>query len=742
MSSPDPSHSVPQDLLPHIHLVSSFRYPSVSHINLQDAAKWLMNAPHVARDKSPFFWTYLDKPVDGTILMTWQPSQRMGSNFSTDGFIWAPPEQMYKHDLGNGLILEIYFLKSGYIPGEQYAQHARRRFRLVPAPGHPMAHQPDTNLYIIHYGPCDPADMIPAQMIPYDQRVHNNLQQWQYMQRLGQIRRKEFMLSDRANWPSLPELTRQQTGPQPGPRGIPQQMAYPPQGVPGPPAKRARHSQSQSQQPPIPSLPAPETPIDDEEDVGRGDMFDHLTPREISLGRYQQNHEWMEEILSSPYRIYQITPMDLGLGLKGPLAPLTEGIFTAQGSEVATTAPDKPYVGRLDPALAKEFRKRVEDHIQSETKNMEAMKAAHEKELADMKKASQLRLLEREVRRAEDAGSELWKPHDGADIHNESFKKTVEEIVQEIESSTGRKIESKPGVKCVNQGGYQAPAPEPEPEPVAPAQPAELSRQPSQSSAVLVNAALIPEGDVDMEGTAAGLLDQMHSGLSTTSTPVNNFPTPQPQLSAAQSNAGTPSNVNVQSPVQPASQPPASQQQEAPKTQETAQQPSSNEDVSMGGMDSVNEQQPETTPDQGTGSGDWVVVPKEGATSEATNPTPAAATANLADGAADGASKPAAAPALPTAPATAPIAKPPSAATTPAITEGGSVTFDQNDFSSLGDLDTAGDALAGYDAPALDGSAGELGEGLDLQMDMEESAFGAAFHGVDPSSTDTPGHDM
>jgi hypothetical protein len=52
--------------------------------------------------------------------------------------------------------------------------------------------------------------------------------------------------------------------------------------------------------------------IDDEEDTSRGDFFDHTTPREISMSRYKQNHEWMEEILSSPYSINQIIPADLG----------------------------------------------------------------------------------------------------------------------------------------------------------------------------------------------------------------------------------------------------------------------------------------------------------------------------------------------------------------------------------------------------------------------------------------------
>lgn len=600
-----------------------------------------------------------------------------------------------------------------------------------------MQHQPDINLFIIHYGPSEPTDIIPAQMIPYDQRIHANLQQWQYLQRAGQIRRKEFMLSDRANWPSLPELSRPQTGPQPGPRGIPQQMAYPPQPVAGPPAKRARHSQSQSQAPVLPNAVSADTPFDDDEDVSRGDLFDHLTPREISLTRYQQNHEWMEEILSSPYRIHQITPTDLGIGLKGPLASLTEGIFSAQAGEADTQVVEKPYVGRLDAGKADEFRKRVEEHIRKETESMDAMKAAHEKELADFNEKSRLRVLEKEVRRAEDAGSELWKPHEGADIRDDSFKKTVEEIVQEIESSTGRKIESKPVVKCVQEGGYQAPAPEP----VAPPQPAELSRQASQAgsqnSGVLVSGVSVEEGDVEMEGTAAGLLDQMHTGLSTTSTPVNNFPTPQAHLSAAQSNAGTPSNINVPSPA--ASQPPAAPEQQQPQTQQ--QRPpeqAPNEDVSMGGTEGTTNEQSETTPDQGTGSGDWVVVPKDAATSDSANPTPAAPSSG------DNTPKPSAASASGAgagAAITAP--KAPSAAPTPAATDGGSVTFDQNDFSSLGDLDTAGDALAGYDAPALDGSAGELGEGLDdLQMDMEDSAFGAAFHGVDAPSASTPGQDL
>ena len=50
-----------------------------------------------------------------------------------------------------------------------------------------------------------------------------------------------------------------------------------------------------------------------------------------------------------------------------------------------------------------------------------------------------------------------------------------------------------------------------------------------------------------------------------------------------------------------------------------------------------------------------------------------------------------------------------------------------NDFADLGDLDTAGDALASYS----DGS-GEMGDLGDMDVGMDDSAFGEAFHSVEP----------
>ncbi|KAM5356081.1 hypothetical protein ACJ41O_002727 [Fusarium nematophilum] len=723
MAQPDPSQGVPQDLMPHVHLISSFRYPVMPRLDLNEVAKWLMSAPQVARDRAPFFWTYLDKPTDGTILLTWQPLQRLGTNFATDGFVWAPPEQVYKHDLGNGLMLEIYYQKAGYIPGEQYALHARRRCRLVPVPGHPNPPQPDVSLFIVHYGPSEPNDRVPVSMIPYDERVNSIMQQRHFLQRAGQIRRKEFMLSDRVNWPTLPDPTRQQVVPQMAPRGVPQQMAYPPQTTPGPPAKRARHAANQAAQAAIPGMPQLDAAFDDDEDVSRGDMFDHLTPREISLSRYQQNHEWMEEILSSPYRISQITPPDLGLGFKGELASLTEGIFPAQGADAFTPGPDKPYIGRLDPGQADEFRKRVNKHIESTKAEIEKMQASHAEALAKFKQSSIFNAKEKEIRNViEGSGTEIWRmegrvdPHDDDPIPRPVSKKTVEEIVSEVETTTGKKAAPKPEVHRVQDGGYQPPAPEP-----AQATASQLSRQPSQAGSQN-SGVMIGESDIDMGGTVAGLLDQMHTGISATSTPLNNFGTPQPNISTARSGTVTP-NVNDPSPA---------------PAQPTATSAPSGGDVAMSGTEAAKEQIA-TAPDQGTGSGDWVVVPKDGATPDPNAPANAAAATAGSGTASANANTPTsqgndAAKSAPPAPRTA------SAGATPAaLTPGGSVSFDQNDFSSLGDLDTAGDALASFDGPTLDGSAGELGEGLDLSMDMDDSAFGDAFHGVEASGTPAEG---
>ncbi len=73
-------------------------------VDMQEVTKWLFAAPKIARDTAPFFWTYLDCPQDGTILLTWQPLQRLGLAMASDGYVWAGGETLYQQEVGNGLV--------------------------------------------------------------------------------------------------------------------------------------------------------------------------------------------------------------------------------------------------------------------------------------------------------------------------------------------------------------------------------------------------------------------------------------------------------------------------------------------------------------------------------------------------------------------------------------------------------------------------------------------------------------
>jgi len=633
----------------------------------------------------------------------------------------------------------MYLHRAGYRPGqEQFAAHARRRFRLTPPKvPHANAPQVDPSLWIVHYGPADNNDRIPIQHIPFDQRTHAIMATRGHLQRAGQISRKEFMLSDRVNWPQIP-LPREGRGQQVyatqgHPRPVPQQMAYPPQGpgAVGPPSKRPRHAVGSAvqHQHMVGAAPPVESAYDDEEDTARGDMFDHLTPREVSAARYTQNHEWMDEILSSPYRLGQITPADLNLGLFGDLSSLTKGIFEAQAGDAVTAVAKKPYVGRLDAGLADEFRKRVAEKIDATNAEIEEMTAEHARTLAQFKSNSVLMRAERDIRASPaDTGSEFWRLEGRQDDGEEGAgkqsprQKAVENVISEVEVSLGRQIVPFPDVARKQDGGYQEPAPDPIPEPTIQIQPA-----PAEALAGEVGAAMSRQAshagsqdsgmggdDIDMGGTAAGLLDQMHpgSGFSPTSTPIN-FPTPQPQLSAIPSSVATPAHIGAPSPQVP---------------QPTIPEEDAMEGVTMDSAAATGGPSVEHAGEQGAGGDDWVVVPKGGLSPEPSSKPAAPGPQDVPtlDVAPGEEAKPVGAASIKS-----------SAAGTPAAGDLDSVAFegdgDNNDFGSLADLDTAADALAGYDAPALDGDTGDLGEGLDLNMDMDDSAFGDAFHGVNES---------
>jgi hypothetical protein len=446
---------------------------------------------------------------------------------------------------------------------------------------------------------------------------------------------------------------------------------------------------------------------DDEEDTSRGDLFDHMTPREVSMSRYKQNHEWMEEIMSSPYPIGQITPVDLGLGLRGELSNLTDGIFQAPtGIEQASNG----YTGRLDPVKAEEFRKRAAEHVAETNAEMERMKLKHAKRMARFKRNALIAQAELELRTAihdpADIGPEYWRLEGRTDDKVDDDRKQVakihekvDEIVAQVEASLGRRAVAVEELKRIQDGGLEESQPAPSP----PAS-RQASRSGSQHSGVLVG-----DGDLDIGGSAAGLLDQFHTGFSSTSTPGGSFPTPQAHLQA-NSSAGTPR-------LDPS--PPASTHNETQAPAEPSETNKPTEDVDMG-----------DTSKDGQGTGDWVVVPEGGVSPSENAAQPQTSFPETE----------ATIPAPPTSEPAADIDTGDDAADLD-MELGDNFATDTNDFGSLEDLDTAGEALAGYGNSDMGEHGGDLGGDLDLGMDMglDDSAFGEAFHGVEPRDGDVEG---
>lgn len=366
--------------------------------------------------------------------------------------------------------------RSGYHPpNETVATHSRRRYRLLP-PKVPNPNLPpvDPSLYIVHYSRAAQNDHIPAQRIPITPAIQTVLAQRRMLQGQAQLVRKDFMLHDRNNWPSIP------FPPQMGPQGFAQPQPfygnampgrpgqppvyYPPHQPAGQPAKAGR-----GHRPSVAAATA-DFALEDEE-VSTGDMLDHLTPREISKMRYQQHHEWMEEIFASPFRINQIIPVDLGLGRKGELEELTAGFFDAPVAPGHTkddkNEPRQP--PKIEPAKAEEFADRVAKKVSDMTAEIEKMKKRHARR---MNKISRLTILKNAELRLRDAaadpnskGPEIWRlegridtsppeeegPRDDFSLRPAQYK--VDDVVKELQQSYGRNIALEPNISCVEKGG-------------------------------------------------------------------------------------------------------------------------------------------------------------------------------------------------------------------------------------------------------------------------------------------------
>ncbi|KAI9376233.1 hypothetical protein BJX61DRAFT_491306 [Aspergillus egyptiacus] len=379
-------------------------------------------------------------------------------------------------------LVEMWLHRSGYHPpNESVAIHCRRRYRLLPTKvPNPSLPPPDPSLWIVHYSRAPPTDHIPANRIPVLPQIQGMLAQRRFLQSQGILARKDFMLHDRNNWPTIglpPQMAVQQGYQQPQgayPNAMAGRQPFYPQpgaGVPPPagtaPAKAPRGHRA-------PSAAVNAATVDfalEDEDVSAGDLMDLLTPREVSKMRYQQHHEWMEEVLASPYAISQITPVSLGLGRKGELEKLTAGFFDApvgsSNGESADTSEAKQAT-KLEPEKAEEFADRVAKKVADMTAEIEKLKKRHARRMERFNRTSLLKDAEVRLRDAaadpSATGPEIWRlegrveiPTDEDNVplapveHKAKYK--VDDIVREVENSWKRQIVPEPKVSCIEKGG-------------------------------------------------------------------------------------------------------------------------------------------------------------------------------------------------------------------------------------------------------------------------------------------------
>ncbi|KAK5023633.1 hypothetical protein LTS07_009141 [Exophiala sideris] len=422
----DPAAGVPPQLLPHMHLVSKYRYPVMSNPSLEAIVGYLLEAPKIVRDLQPVQWQFIDTPQDGMLMLTWQPLEYLGTSFASDGFVWADAEHVFKS--------EVRGYRSGYrASGEAMASHSRRRYRLLPGNPNLNLPTPDPSLWLTHYSKASARDHVPSASIPLLPHIQQLLQARRLIQTQGQLPRKEFMLHDRSNWPTihLPPVMARAAAPGQVPSGA------------------VTHRRGTSI--------AADTTLEEEEDVSRGDLLDFMTSKEISRLRYEQHHEWMEEVLESPYPTLSIIPSDLGLGRKGPLEELTKDFFDAPISVTNSSGNEPPpRVGKMPDGQAEEFTKRASKKLADMQAELESMRKRHARRMEKLQRSSTLTVAEKKLRTAPN----VTERRDPSNAKSDSAPDTgsrdpVEEIVHSVETDTGKQITRSTTVTVMSRGGLQ-----------------------------------------------------------------------------------------------------------------------------------------------------------------------------------------------------------------------------------------------------------------------------------------------
>lgn len=423
-------------------------------------------------------WNYIAAPQDGTVWLEWISSRNGEHRFPSDGYVWGDPEQAHRREFG-GYSIEMMIHTVGYRPGfDQVASHARTRYHFIAKNPSVNAAPPDPSLWIVHYHQTDQHSMMPVNQLQITSPMRQILTERRWLEGQGRLERKDFMLHDREHWPTinvpghahLPPI--QQSGMHSNPM-MQQQMnqqrfpQHPYASAQGPPAKRQRHSGPNAM--PGSSDGVHDTSLEDEENTSQGDFFDFLSPREISMARYMQHHRWMEEVFSSPYASSQIVPPDLGLGIMGELKGLTDGILPPPSIDELQKPQERPNKAKdaqpftnLKKEQIDEFNRRVEKHLEEGRAEIERMKKEHAEKMAEWKKTKTLMQAEKRLRHATWEGHEnavpafrLETPATNGHAEDGAPTETVEDVVKDVETVLGVKIESHKDATMIEKGGLE-----------------------------------------------------------------------------------------------------------------------------------------------------------------------------------------------------------------------------------------------------------------------------------------------
>jgi len=98
--------------LSHVHLVSTYRWPTLATVGIDTIVEYLTQAPKITKEVASMNWMFLDAPADGTVLLVWQPLAQLGTRFATDGYIWADPEQSVSQEYRGYVRYPLFDLKS------------------------------------------------------------------------------------------------------------------------------------------------------------------------------------------------------------------------------------------------------------------------------------------------------------------------------------------------------------------------------------------------------------------------------------------------------------------------------------------------------------------------------------------------------------------------------------------------------------------------------------------------------